>query len=219
MQDEQRFVTKRPVSRRLALAALGIAALAGGAPLLVGARETQLDQRFSGSAADRSLGLNPRMPCTPGTLAQTEGPYYSPGSPRRTVLREKDSTGEPLEVEGLVLTPDCRPVAGAVVDIWHCDQHGAYDNSGFRHRGHQYTDPRGAYRFLTIRPGPYRNRTPHIHVKVQGEFTRLLTTQMYFSDRSGSNDRDGIFREELLMDLKLHGEVWRARFDFVLASL
>ena len=60
------------------------------------------------------------------------------------------------------MTPDCQPIAGAVMDFWHCDDAGVYDNAGFRYRGHQFTDASGAYRLRTIRPGKYPARTQHI---------------------------------------------------------
>ena len=125
--------------------------------------------------------------------------------------------GEELVLSGLVLTPDCHPVPGAVIDIWHCDSRGRYDNEGFRLRGHQFADALGAFRFRTIRPGLYRGRTPHIHVKLQGRGTRLLTTQLYFPDRPHDNIGDSLFRKELLLRLDRAGGAWRARFDFVLS--
>ena len=209
------------VTRRRALAGLAAAAAGGGAylgalPFLAGARS--LGYPFTGPAPDRGLGLSPPLACTPGTRAQTAGPYYTPGTPRRSSLREPGTTGDPLVFEGLVLTPDCRPVGGAVVDIWHCDQHGRYDNRGFRHRGHQFTDAAGTFRFETIRPKRYRGRTAHIHVRVQGEATRLLTTQVYFPDLAADNARDSIYRDDLVMRLdQAAGGAWHGRFDFVLA--
>ena len=108
-------------------------------------------------------------------------------------------------------------MAGAVIDIWHSDEQGRYDNRGFRYRGYQFTDAAGAFRFVTIRPVRYPGRTPHIHVKVQGETTRLLTTQLYFPDLGEANARDRIFRDDLLMSLDRVGAGWQARSDFVLA--
>jgi protocatechuate 3,4-dioxygenase beta subunit len=29
-------------------------------------------------------------------------------------------------------------VAGALVDLWHADERGDYDNAGFRYRGHLF---------------------------------------------------------------------------------
>ena len=186
-------------------------------PLLARAGTTRLGYGDPGAIPDRGLRLTPPLACTPGTPASTAGPFYTPSTPRRASLREPDSDGEPLVLRGLVLTPDCRPVAGAAVDLWHCDARGRYDNSGFRYRGHQFTDAAGAFRFETIRPGHYTARTPHFHVKVQGARTRALTTQLYFPDLRRRNARDFIFREELLLRLDRTGGVWRARFDFVLA--
>lgn len=166
---------------------------------------------------DRGLGLAPPLACTPGTRSQTAGPFYTPSTPRRSDLHEPGGEGEPLVFEGLLLTPDCRPVPGAVIDIWHSDGRGRYDNRGFRYRGHQFTDAAGAFRFLTIRPGRYTGRTPHIHVKAQGRHTRVLTTQVYFPDLEDANARDSIFRDDLLVRLdRTAADLWRARFDFVL---
>ena len=196
-----------------------LAGLAGGAATALpsSAYSTLLGYAAPEAVPDRGLGLAPPLACTPGTRAQTAGPFYTPATPRRADLREPGAGGEPLVFEGLVLTSDCRPVPGAVIDIWHSDGRGRYDNRGFRYRGHQFTDAAGAFRFLTVRPGVYTGRTPHIHVKAQGKDTRVLTTQVYFPDLAGRNSRDRIFRKDLLVRLdRIAADLWRARFDFVL---
>ena len=174
--------------------------------------------RSPGPAADRGLGLAPPKPCTLGTRSQTAGPFYTPQTPQRDTLREPDTGGEPLVFEGLVLAHDCRPLAGAVIDVWHCDEHGYYDSRGFRYRGHQFTDATGAFRIETIRPGHYTGRTPHIHVKVQGEATRLLTTQVLLPQHAGRErprpDLSGRPRDAASIAV---GGGWRGRYDFVLA--
>lgn len=207
-------MSKPGLTRRTVAAGVAGAAATFFVP---GARSTTLGYAFRGPAADRGLGLAPPAACTPGTVGRTAGPFYTPSTPRRASLREPGSGGKPLVLRGLVLTPDCRPVPGAVVDLWHCDERGRYDNSGFRYRGHQFTDAAGAYRFETIRPVRYTGRTPHFHVKVQGEKTRLLTTQLFFPDLHEANRRDFIYRDELRMRLGREDGIWRARFDFVLA--
>ena len=204
------------VTRRLAVRGLAAAAGAAAVPFFARAGGASSGYVFSGPADDRGLGLAPPRPCTPGTRSQTAGPFYTPETPHRDSLREPDTRGEPLVFEGLVLAHDCRPLAGAVIDAWHCDEDGHYDNRGFRYRGHQFTDAAGAFRIETIRPGHYTGRTPHIHVRVQGEATRLLTTQVYFPDMQKENDRDWIYREDLTMSLDRAAEAWRGRFDFVL---
>ena len=210
-------MSNRSLTRRTVTA--GLAAGAAAALLPPGARSATPGYKFSGPAPDRGLGLAPPAACTPGTIGRTAGPFYTPSTPRRTKLLEPDSGGEPLVLQGLVLTPDCRPVPGAIVDLWHCDERGRYDNSGFRYRGHQFADSAGAYRFETIRPVRYSGRTPHFHVRVQGEKTRLLTTQLFFPDLHEANRRDYIYRDELRMRLSREDGVWRARFDFVLAPV
>ena len=211
-------MSKRKVTRRFMLAGLvTVIASAVALPFLARARSSALNYVFSGPAADRLSGLDPPLACTAGTRAQSEGPFYTPTTPHRANLQESDSSGQPLVLEGLVLRPDCRPIAGAVVDIWHCDEHGRYDNVGFRYRGHQFTDTAGAFCFKTIRPGHYPGRTPHIHVKVQGEATRLLTTQLYFPDLQDTNAKDWIFRDDLMLHLDPISEGSRGRFNFVLA--
>jgi len=149
------------------------------------------------------------------TLRQGEGPFFKPRSPERTDLREQGLTGRPVELSGLVLTRRCRPLAGAVVDLWHADDKGAYDTAGFRYRGHLVTGSDGAFRFKTIQPAVYTGRTRHYHFKVQAPGSRLLTTQLYFPNEP-ENRRDQMFRRELLMRVADAGDGLAARFDFVL---
>jgi protocatechuate 3,4-dioxygenase beta subunit len=149
------------------------------------------------------------------TARQTEGPFYRPRSPKRMDLREAGSHGQPVELAGFVLNRRCRPLSGALVDIWHADERGDYDNSGFRYRGHVLTGDDGSYRFRTIVPAVYPGRTRHYHVKVQASGSRLLTTQLYFPDEP-ENRRDGLFRRELVMRVGRAGDGLAGRFDFIL---
>jgi protocatechuate 3,4-dioxygenase beta subunit len=149
------------------------------------------------------------------TVRQTEGPFFKPKSPERADLRETGLKGQTIELTGFVLTRSCRPVERALVDLWHADHDGDYDNTGFRLRGHQFSDAQGRYRFVTIVPASYEGRTRHYHVKVQPPGGRVLTTQLYFPGEPG-NRRDGLFRRELLMKVaKAEGNL-AGRFDFVL---
>ena len=123
--------------------------------------------------------------------------------------------GQVLELTGLVLTRGCKPVNGALLDFWQADEDGAYDNRGFRLRGHQFADGEGRYRLRTILPGRYPGRTPHIHVKVQAANRSVLTTQLYLPGDPG-NARDPLFRSELLMRMAGGRERRSGQFDFVL---
>ena len=162
--------------------------------------------------------LAPTPACHDGdepTARQSEGPFFKPSSPERGDLRERGAAGRNFELSGLVLTRHCRPLGGAVVDLWHADDKGEYDNTGFRYRGHIITGPDGAFSFHTIVPAVYTGRTRHYHVKVQAPGSRLLTTQLYFPNEP-ANARDGLFSRELLMRVADANDGFTGRFDFVL---
>ncbi|HTP11247.1 MAG TPA: dioxygenase [Anaerolineae bacterium] len=170
---------------------------------------------------DTTIGPTPGAAAVPScqspatlTPAQTEGPYYKPNSPERTSLIEPGMGGTQLIVTGYVFTLDCKPIAKAWLDFWQADDKGAYDNAGYRLRGHLFTDETGRYTLETIVPGEYPGRTEHIHVKVQPPNGSILTTQLYFPGVA-ANERDSIFDPALLADVQgtADGEV--ATFDFV----
>jgi intradiol ring-cleaving dioxygenase-like protein len=174
------------------------------------------------TSADAPLGgtLAPTPACDDGddpTPAQTEGPYFTPNSPQRASLVEAGMAGQRLVVAGTVLTTGCRPVQRALLDFWQADDAGRYDNQGYRLRGHQFSDTEGGWRLETVVPGLYAGRTRHLHVKVQAPGGPVLTTQLYFPGEP-ANDRDGIFRPELLLgDVRDAGDTLQASFTFVLA--
>ena len=149
------------------------------------------------------------------TLEQTEGLYYTTDTPERTSFLEPGVTGTPLVVAGYVYSTGCRPVADALLDFWHCDDAGVYDNVGYKLRGHQFTDADGRFELETIVPGIYPGRTRHIHVKVQAPDQTVLTTQLYFPDVP-ENDSDGIFDPALVLDVEEANEGQRGYFNFVL---
>jgi protocatechuate 3,4-dioxygenase beta subunit len=169
-----------------------------------------------------AASLAQELPLTPqcndgeaATVRQTEGPFFRNGSPDKAELVESGSKARQVELTGFVLTRGCNPVARAVVDLWHADERGAYDNKGFRYRGRVYTDEHGRYRFRTIVPALYPGRTRHYHANVAAGGKLLLTTQLYFPDEP-TNRRDGLFRKELLMQVAGTGSPAAARFDFVI---
>jgi len=130
------------------------------------------------------------MPCS-GVLTSRnqEGPYYTPGSPEKGSLIEEGMPGTPILISGGVFDQNCNPIPGAKVDFWQADANGAYDNSGYRLRGHVFSDEHGVYAIESIEPGLYTGRPPHIHVKVFAPDGReLLTTQMYFPGSEESAD-------------------------------
>ncbi|MEZ5865548.1 MAG: intradiol ring-cleavage dioxygenase [Geminicoccaceae bacterium] len=173
----------------------------------------------SGVARARDVKLAPTSACADGdepTVAQTEGPYFTPNAPLRNDLAGDAPGGEPILIGGLVLDRQCVPVPAALLEIWHADEAGQYDNQGFRLRGHGFADEQGVWWFRTIVPGLYPGRTRHYHFKVQRPGGRVLTTQLYFPGEPG-NARDGIFDPSLLMAAGDGPEGRLGRFDFVLA--
>jgi protocatechuate 3,4-dioxygenase beta subunit len=200
MSDEDRLASRRQILATGASAAIG----------LVLAADDGLSQP---ALAPTPACHNGEMPTRP----QIEGPFFKPSTPLRGDLREPGIAGRPVELAGYVLTRSCRPVAGALVELWHADDQGEYDNKGFRLRGHLFADAKGHYAFRTIMPGLYPGRTRHFHVKVQAAAeSPVLTTQLYFPDEP-RNQEDDLFRPELLMQVATSDDALLARFDVVLA--
>lgn len=192
-----------PTSRRSFLASV----LA--APGLVG-----LKPAFAETAPGR---LAPTIACGDDdepTISQTEGPYFTPGSPLKRDFAADRPKGERITIAGYVLDEECRPVAKALVELWHADETGAYDNESYTLRGHQFSDDEGRWWFDTVVPGLYPGRTRHFHVKVQRPGGPVLTTQLYFPGEPG-NARDRIFDDRLLLAMDTAGDGKFGRFDFV----
>lgn len=131
------------------------------------------------------------------TPAQTEGPYYLAGAPMKASLVEAGMAGTRVLLTGRVITSQCAPVAGAIVDVWQADDAGAYDLKGYRLRGKVTADAQGNYAIETILPGLYPGRTRHIHVKISIPGGATLTTQVYFPNEN-ANKTDGIFDAAML---------------------
>ena len=162
---------------------------------------------------------------------QTEGPYFVDQQLARRDIRTEPTTGivSAGDVLTLALTVSdvtagqCKPLPGAIVDVWQCDAKGVYsgvndpsfNTSGQKFlRGVQTTDPSGLVRFTTIVPGWYSGRTVHIHFKIRTQAAAgayEFTSQWYFDDawteriltgpsyaRAGKRDtfnsNDGIFQ-------------------------
>ncbi|MGW1991656.1 dioxygenase family protein [Embleya sp. NPDC001921] len=190
---------------KAALVAAPLPLLIGGVPALARA------QRESGT-------LEPTPFCHDGdepTIAQTEGPYFKPNSPLRSVLTTPNTPGVPLTVSGYVFGRQCQPLANVLLDFWQADTNGNYDNVGYTFRGHQFTNAQGAYSLTTIVPGLYPGRTRHLHMKVQAPNRGILTTQTYFPGEP-RNNTDTIFDPRLLMTVRTVGNGRQASFDFVL---
>jgi len=171
-----------------------------------------------GKLAEAARLQTPTPACEDGdnlTPAAIEGPFYRPRSPGRVSLREPGLSGARIVLAGQVFSRACKLIPRALLEFWHADDKGDYDNAGFQFRGHQYADAEGRYHLETIVPGEYGFRTRHIHVKVQAPNSQSLTTQLYFPGES-RNKRDFFFRPELLMSVKTTKDGKHATFNFIL---
>lgn len=135
-----------------------------------------------------AFGESGAMSCDPTTLDYYgQGPFYTPNAPMITgsQLASVSEPGTRLIISGRVQNMDCTEVIpDTEIDIWHADDAGAYDNSGFNLRGITKSNAQGFYMFETIYPGKYLNgsvyRPAHIHFKITPPGYPTLTTQLYF---------------------------------------
>ncbi len=148
---------------------------------------------------------------TPGQIGGT----HFKASPLRHSVLGPGIHGTRITLTGYVLTSGCRAVRGARVDFWQADESGAYDDKGTRLRSHQFTDGRGRYWLQTILPGPYANRTRHLHVTVHARGERTVTTMLYFPGVA-LNAHDPFIDRRLIVRLRIAKHRFLARFDFVL---
>jgi protocatechuate 3,4-dioxygenase beta subunit len=200
--DPKRKIPKiRYLSRREMLGLMGSTA---AAITLAGCGGSERSgQPGAGETTDASTAAETASTTCVVRPEQTEGPYYVDTGLERSDIRE-EREGVPLDLTFNVSRVDegdasaCGPLAGAVVDIWHCDAAGEYsgveDNAAGDFdtrgetflRGYQLTDENGTARFTTIYPGWYQGRAVHIHFTIrdspESQQGYEFTSQLYFDD-------------------------------------
>lgn len=149
--------------------------------------------RLTGGAALFAVVPAGAAPFVP-TPRQTEGPFYPLELPLdsdndlvQVAGRPERAKGTVLHLTGRVLDAAGRGVVDARIEIWQADANGVYAHPrdrgerdpNFQGYGRTIAAAGGAWRFRTIRPVPYGNRTPHIHFSVSGPGFERLVTQMY----------------------------------------
>jgi protocatechuate 3,4-dioxygenase beta subunit len=211
MHPEGKEPTRRPITRRAALAAFGTVSLGVLLEACTGDPETSVTSAPIRTSDGSTATVQPQSPAGSDLAAMfddaatcslspegTEGPFYFDVDSIRTNIVE-DREGTPLRLGIRVQEAgDCTALANAVVDVWHCDAEGSY--SGFEAasqgggfsggptdeetylRGAQVTNADGIAEFRTVYPGWYPGRTVHIHAKVHLDSATVLTTQLYFED-------------------------------------
>ncbi len=167
-------------------------------PLILEAckKESSTGTGSSGSGSGSGSGT-----CTVSPT-ETAGPFptITPSSLVRSDIRA-DRTGVAFTLNITIKNTNnsCAALAGAIVDIWHCDKDGYYSEYGGTGmqtvnytgvhflRGRQTTDANGLVTFTSIFPGWYSGRSTHIHVHIYNAAgTSLLVTQIAFPEGSGS---------------------------------
>lgn len=150
------------------------------------------------------------------TPAQPLGPFYPRVMPEDTDAdltkvngRSLRAIGERVLVKGIVQDEFCRPVKGAIVEIWQACKSGKYNHPSdtsespldpnFQYYSMVKTNERGEYSFKTILPGAYNAsatwiRPPHIHFKVSLRGFEELVTQLYFKGQD-LNRHDRILQD------------------------
>ena len=161
---------------------------------------------------------------------ETRGPFptKTPAQMMQSNIKS-DRDGIALLINFTVLdkTNNCKPLTGAHVDVWHCDKDGNYSEYGNHPmqrtdltsvhflRGRQTTDGNGHVSFLSIYPGWYHGRAPHIHIEIfdtagksvlvtQVAFPENISKNVYSSplyaargEADTTNNRDNIFADSL----------------------
>ena len=189
-----------------------------------------LDLRFD--EKERQAGLEG------GTPRTIEGPLYLADAPlfkREARLDQDPESGEVLIMHGQVRDTDGKPVAGAIVDVWHANTKGGYSffdpsQSPYNLRRRIETDADGRYRFRSILPsgygcppdgatqkllnqlGRHGRRPAHIHFFVSAPGYRKLTTQINIAgDEYLYDDFAFATREELIPGVKRNEDPAAAR--------
>jgi len=248
------------LTRREALVvfgAAGAALLAACTPDLPGAQQatslpaagTTVAVADPATATTLSQGATAALPACVVRPEMAAGPFFVDEKLNRSDIRPDPASGTvsagiPLELTFVVAqvgAAGCTPLAGAAVDVWHCDAAGVYSDvqnavgQQFL-RGYQVTDETGLARFKTIYPGWYPGRAVHIHFKIRlaadsGAYD--FTSQLFFDDAisdavhalvpysaKGPRDRrnadEGIFNQsgdQLLLALTTIEEGYAADFE------
>ncbi|HKH63598.1 MAG TPA: hypothetical protein VKA49_22325 [Flavitalea sp.] len=174
------------------MAALGLAAVT---PLVGSCNKSDLTETTESGTGSGTDGGTSSGSCSISPT-ETAGPFptKSPSSLITNDIRS-DRTGVPFSIKVIVnnRNNNCAALAGAIVDIWHCDKDGYYSEYGgtgmqsanFQSvhflRGRQTSDASGIVTFTSIFPGWYSGRAPHIHVHIyDASGTSLLVTQIAF---------------------------------------
>jgi catechol 1,2-dioxygenase len=197
-----------------------------------------------------------------GTITTIEGPFYLPDAPALkspcVLPQRSDEPGPVLFFSGTVRSSTGEPLPGAILDLWQSDHNGRYSHfdipkelAPYNLRARVSTDHNGKFDVQTRMPGPYEIpkagptgallaalgrhawRPAHLHIKVECEGYRLLTTQLYLKNDPwlDSDVVQGAVKNALIIDPVRHDDrnelrhkhladpYYTLSFDFVLEPI
>lgn len=157
-----------------------------------------------------------------------DGPFYSLDTPETRAIAGDGTSGKAMVFQGRVVDENGAPIENAIIEIWHADGNGDYDNEGYNCRGHQFTNADGCFEFQTVKPFGYGTqslslegvvdyRSAHIHVKLM-KGDRAQTSQIWFPD-DPRNATDVVYiavQDVCTMNEQFVDDTLYSRFDFVL---
>ncbi len=158
--------------------------------------------------------------------SETAGPFpiKTPADwVRENIIGDRTGVALLINIKVENTNNNCEPLAGVLVDVWHCDAQGNYSEYAGQEdgdfttqhflRGRQTTNADGIASFISIYPGWYPGRAPHLHLEILSSAGQsLLVTQTAFpedvsntvyatngynGDFDTSNEQDGEFGNSL----------------------
>jgi protocatechuate 3,4-dioxygenase beta subunit len=178
------------------------------------------------------------------TQANNLGPFFREGAPHLengASLLRSPTPGQPLAFKGTVTDLEGRPVAGAVVDVWHSSPVGLYENQDrtqaeMNLRGKFTTDARGSFSFESVKPAGYpvpidgpngallraqqrhNFRPAHLHFLIHKPGYKTIASQVYDpgDPHLETDSQFGVTRALIGNFVKQEGDAYRLEFTFVI---
>jgi hydroxyquinol 1,2-dioxygenase len=185
--------------------------------------------------------INHRKP-TGATESTVLGPFYVEGAPELPAGADiaHGGPGEPTEVRGRVLTPEGKPIKGALLDVWQTAANALYSSQDpnqdlYNLRGKFRSDDKGAFFFRTVKPvsypvptdgpvgailnamGRHPMRPAHIHFIVSAPGYETVATHLFVrGDRYLDSDVVFAVKNSLVVDFKPKpdGKALEVTYDF-----
>ncbi len=186
--------------------------------------------------------------CADGAVTESTvfGPFYNGEQAERehgaSILRQEELGGQPLQLEGTVVSETGVPLAGAKVEVWQTAPNGQYDVQDPEQppghlRGTFRTDEDGRYSIRSIIPvsypiptdgpvgqllaalGRHPYRPAHVHFMISAPGHARLVTHLFIAGDPYLQS-DAVFgvKPSLIVTPTMKDDGWCVRYDFVLAT-